>query len=133
MSTDSKDLKVAQLLLNESTGSDNKIDADKVKEVLQELRNLPRSKSLPVLRHYQRLINIHERSYQCIIEKAHSDNNSAFSETLLTNLPQSNPNHTELVTSTNASLIAGFKLKLGDDVYEDAISSRLSRLKKSLP
>ena len=38
MSTDSKDLKVAQLLLNESTGSDNKIDADKVKDVLQELR-----------------------------------------------------------------------------------------------
>ena len=50
----------------------------------------------------------------------------------LQSLPQAESDHTELVTSTNQSLIAGFKLRLGDDVYEDSISSRLNRLKNSL-
>lgn len=132
MASNSKDSKVARLLLIESTSADGRVDIDKVKYVLQELRKLPRTKSMPILRKYQKLITEKERSYQCLIEKAHSSDNSTFSEILLQNLPQAEPDYTELVTSTNHSLIAGFKLRLGDDVYEDSISSRLNRLKNSL-
>ena len=36
----------------------------------------------------------------------------------------------ELKSSENPELIAGFKLKIGDDVYEDSILNRLNRLRK---
>jgi F0F1-type ATP synthase delta subunit len=41
-------------------------------------------------------------------------------------------NKVDLVLEKNEPLIAGFKLRIGDDVYEDSLSSRISRLKKSL-
>ena len=132
MAPNSKDSKVARLLLNESTSENGSVDIEKVKDVLQELRKLPKSKSIPILRKYHKLIKEKEKSYQCLIEKAHSEDNSTFSEILLQNLPQTESDYTELVTSTNHSLIAGFKLRLGDDVYENSISSRLNRLKNSL-
>ena len=132
MASNSKDSKVARLLLIESTGESGRLEIDKAKEVLQELRQLPKSKSIPILRNYLKLVKEKERSYQCLVEKGHSNDNSIFSENLLQRLPQSESDHTELVTSTNQSLIAGFKLRLGDDVYEDSISSRLNRLKNSL-
>ena len=47
-------------------------------------------------------------------------------------LSQTLGNKIELVIKENKSLIAGFRLKIGDDVYEDSIASRISRLKKSL-
>ena len=82
MASSSKDSKVARLLLIESTGEDGRLDIDKAKDVLQELRELPKSKSIPILRNYLKLVKEKERSYQCLIEKAHSNDNSTFSENL---------------------------------------------------
>jgi len=56
MASSSKDSKVARLLLIESTGEDGRVGIDKVKDVLQELRKLPKSKSIPILRNYLKLI-----------------------------------------------------------------------------
>ena len=56
--------------LIESTGEDGRLDIDKAKEVLQELRELPKSKSIPILRNYLKLVKEKERSYQCLIEKS---------------------------------------------------------------
>ena len=39
---------------------------------------------------------------------------------------------TEIKSNESTSLIAGFKLKIGDDVYEDSISNRLNNIRKAL-
>ena len=38
----------------------------------------------------------------------------------------------EIKSYKSASLIAGFKLKIGDDVYEDSIANRLNNIRRAL-
>jgi F0F1-type ATP synthase delta subunit len=70
-------------------------------------------------------------SYQGVLETS-SNENSTLSKIFSEKLRQAMGNKIDLVQIKNESLIAGFKLRIGDDVYEDSLSSRISRLKKSL-
>ena len=89
------------------------------------------SKSLPVLRTYLTLIKRKINTYQGIFEI--SDNkDSSFSTTVTKKLSDLKGCEIDLIEQKNEPLIAGFKLRIGDDVYEDSLSSRISRLKKSL-
>jgi F0F1-type ATP synthase delta subunit len=70
-------------------------------------------------------------SYQGVLETS-TNENSTLSKILSEKLPKAMGNKVDLVLEKNEPLIAGFKLRIGDDVYEDSLSSRISRLKKSL-
>ena len=131
MSKDTKALKIAKGLLLLSLNSEGKADQERVKEIISELRKEGVSKSIPILQHYLTLMKRKINSYQGVLETS-SNENSALSKIFSEKLRQAMGNKIDLVQSKNESLIAGFKLRIGDDVYEDSLSSRISRLKKSL-
>lgn len=132
MAVESKFFKLAQHLVTESLDQDGKVSLEKVEQVLTELRKLPKSRSIHILNSYHTLIKNKISSYECTIEKSGPVNDAHFSECVSSKLPSNGENKPVIVVSSNDSLIAGFRLKLGDDVYEDSIACRLSRLKKSL-
>ena len=41
-------------------------------------------------------------------------------------------NNTEIHSQESQSLIAGIRLKIGDDVYEDSLANRLNNIRKAL-
>jgi len=131
MSKDTKALKIAKGLLLLSLNSEGKADQERVKEIISELRKEGVSKSIPILQHYLTLMKRKINSYQGVLETS-SNENSALSKIFSEKLRQAMGNKIDLVQIKNESLIAGFKLRIGDDVYEDSLSSRISRLKKSL-
>jgi F-type H+-transporting ATPase subunit delta len=97
---------------------------------LAELRNKPVSHSLPVLRNFLSLIKTKINSYEGYLEKA--DPSDSSSNLISENISQAHGKRIDFVIEENNSLIAGFRLRIGDDVYEDSIASRIARLKKSL-
>lgn len=131
MSKDSKALKIAKSLILLSLNDEGKADQQKVEEVISELRKEGVSKSLPILQHYLTLMKRKINSYQGVLETS-SIESSTLSNIFSEKLPKVMGNKTDLVQEINELLIAGFKLRIGDDVYEDSLSSRISRLKKSL-
>ena len=131
MSKDTKALKIAKGLLLLSLNSEGKADQERVKEIISELRKEGVSKSIPILQHYLTLMKRKINCYQGVLETS-SNENSALSKIFSEKLRQAMGNKIDLVQIKNESLIAGFKLRIGDDVYEDSLSSRISRLKKSL-
>jgi len=131
MSKDTKALKIAKGLLLLSLNNEGKADQERVKEIISELRKEGVSKSIPILQHYLTLMKRKINSYQGVLETS-SNENSALSKIFSEKLRQAMGNKIDLVQIKNESLIAGFKLRIGDDVYEDSLSSRISRLKKSL-
>ena len=130
MSKDTKALKIAKGLLLLSLNNEGKADQERVKEIISELRKEGVSKSIPILQHYLTLMKRKINSYQGVLETS-SNENSALSKIFSEKLRQAMGNKIDLVQIKNESLIAGFKLRIGDDVYEDSLSSRISRLKKS--
>ena len=131
MSKDSKALKSAKGLILLSLNDEGKADQQRVEEVISELRKEGVSKSLPILQHYLTLMKRKINSYQGVLETS-TNENSTLSKILSEKLLKAMENKIDLIQEKNEPLIAGFKLRIGDDVYEDSLSSRISRLKKSL-
>ena len=72
----------------------------------------------------------HEYTYQ-----AHGEigckNGEDFSESILKQLQTNSDKSIDVNVIENSSLIAGCKVRLGDDVYENSISDRLDKLEKT--
>ena len=126
-----KSLKVAKALLFSSINREGRVDEQKIKEILIELRKQPRSKTLPILKALLSLVRQKIRSYEGHVAIG-SSNIDKVSDILSQNLSDSFNSKIDLLSSTNNSLISGFRLRIGDDVYEDSLLQRINRLQKAL-
>lgn len=122
---------IAKRLVEISLNEEGRVDPDKINFILAELRNKPMSLSLPVLRNFLSLIKTKINSYEGYLEKTDPSSDSS-SNLISENISQAHGKRIDFVIEENNSLIAGFRLRIGDDVYEDSIASRIARLKKSL-
>lgn len=131
MTKNTKSLKVAKALLFSSINVEGRVDEQKIKEILIELRKQPRSKTLPILKALLSRVRQKIRSYEGHVEIG-STNIHEISNILSQNLSDSFNSKIDLLSSTNNSLISGFRLRIGDDVYEDSLLQRINRLQKAL-
>ena len=122
---------IAKRLVEISLNEEGRVDPEKINLILAELRNKPMSHSLPVLRNFLSLIKTKINSYEGYLEKPGPSSDSS-SILISENISQAHGKRIDFVIEENNSLIAGFRLRIGDDVYEDSIASRIARLKKSL-
>ena len=130
MSSNNKVFKIAQLLLNQSIGENGRVDSDKVSAILNELRENPPSKHVEILRRFGFLVRRHMSSYQVNLEFKGGDGSEITNSLCQKNLIDENANDVQAVDCP--SLIAGFRVKIGDDVYEDSIANRLNNVRKAL-
>lgn len=131
MSKNAKSLKVAKALLLASIDGEGRVDEQKIKEILKELKNQPRSKSLPILKNLLSLVRQKIASYEGQVEIA-STNIEDISNILSKSLSDTFNYKIDLLASTNNSLLSGFRLRIGDNVYEDSLHQRINRLQKAL-
>ena len=131
MLKEAKSFKIAKGLATIALNAEGRVDQEKIGLILSELRKEPTGRSLPILRNFLKIIRQKINSYEGCLEKYNSKADSS-SNLIAEKLSQTLGNKIDLVIKENKSLIAGFRLRIGDDVYEDSIASRISRLKKSL-
>ena len=122
---------IAKKLVEISLNEEGRVDPNKINLILAELRNKPMSHSLPILRNFLSLIKTKINSYEGYLEKADPSSDSS-SNLISENISLAHGKRIDFVIEENNALIAGFRLRIGDDVYEDSIASRIARLKKSL-
>jgi F-type H+-transporting ATPase subunit delta len=130
MSSSNKVFKVAQLLLNQSIGENGRVDSDKVYAILKELRENPPAKHIEILKRFGFLVRRHMSSYQVRLEFKGGDGSEITNSLCRKNLIDENASDVQAVVCP--SLIAGFRVKIGDDVYEDSIANRLNNVRKAL-
>lgn len=131
MAKNAKSLKVAKALLLASIDGEGRVDEQKIQEILKELKNQPRSKSLPILKNLLSLVRQKITSYEGQVEIA-STNIEDISNILSKSLSDTFNYKIDLLASTNNSLLSGFRLRIGDNVYEDSLHQRINRLQKAL-
>ena len=122
---------IAKKLVEISLNEEGRADPEKINLILAELRNKPISHSLPILRNFLTLVKTKINSYEGYLEKVDPSSDSS-SNIISENISQARGKKIDFVIEENKALIAGFRLRIGDDVYEDSIASRIARLKKSL-
>ena len=122
---------IAKNLVEISLNEEGRVDPGKIKLILAELRNKPISYALPILRNFLSVVKTKIDSYEGYLEKVDPFSDSS-SNIISENISQAHGRKIDFVIEENKALIAGFRLRIGDDVYEDSIASRIARLKKSL-
>lgn len=122
--------KIAQLLLIQSLGPEGKVDQDKVVQILSLLREDPPLQHIEILKNFLYLVDRHLASYTGVLEYKGGDGHE-LAKSLCSVESKQNTN-SELETTENKSLIAGVRIRVGDDVYEDSIANRLNNLRKAL-
>jgi F0F1-type ATP synthase delta subunit len=121
---------LAKELVKCSTNQEGLVDRSLVDQVLHALRELNPPKHLDILRSY--LTEIHKtlRNQLVEIELGSELNDSVISE-IKNKIKTLSSGNLDFNVSTNSKLIAGYRIRVIDDVFEDSVQSRLSKLSQS--
>ena len=130
MSTPAKHKNLAKRLLGLSLNDEGRINEASVTEILDSLRKESPIGLKSILRLFLAEIRKHEQTYHARAEIGCNEEKTVV-EKILHKLENSTGRKLMLSVVRNPSLISGCKVRLGDDVYEDSISSRLLALQKS--
>src|SRR5687768_7989126 len=106
---------------------DGELSADRVAGVLQYIEKHRPPNALEVLKAYQRLIAVEVARSQAVIEHA-----GPLEETVAANIAASmTRKYGRRITSVprrNDALLAGLRVRVGDDVYESSVAGQLAAL-----
>ena len=125
-----KPRRLAKSLLQLSLSDDGRIKRNSVEEILESLRESRPTGLVTILRLFLHEIRRHEYTYHARVEYGGKEGEK-LSEKILEKLNQNSSKALDLTVIDNPKLIAGCKIRLGDDVYENSISDRLNNLQKT--
>ena len=110
---------------------DGLVSAEKIEAVLETLRRHPTRKPKTVLKHYLYYIKQAVKRSRAVIEYSGQIDDAGIAA-IKHHLSQ---NYNRTITTTtvaNDSLIAGFRISIGDDVFDASVAGRLNNLAKSV-
>ena len=131
MATTTKTKKVAKKLLSLSLDEEGRVNEEKVRSILDSLREDPPSNHRALLREYQSETRRYLPTVQCGLEVP-ACGQGEVSQIITGKVNASHGSKFSIDSSQKSSLIAGYRIRVGDDVYEDSIDQRLENLRKSL-
>jgi F-type H+-transporting ATPase subunit delta len=106
---------------------DGKLSAERVSGVLGYVEKTKPAHTLAVLKTYQRLVATELARGQAVVEHA-----GAVSESLLQTIAAAmTKKYSRAITASarpNPKLLAGLRVRVGDDVYESSVAGQLSQL-----
>jgi F-type H+-transporting ATPase subunit delta len=110
---------------------DGLVSAEKVQAVLAALRKHPPRKPKTVLKHYLYYIKQEINRSRAVIEYAGQIGEAGIAA--IGNYLSKNYNRTITTTTVeNEDLIAGFRISIGDDIFDASVAGRLNNLAKSV-
>ena len=131
MASISKSRSLGKVLLRQSLDEDGLINKTKAVESIKELHDLNLSYIKEILRHFLAEVRNHLRLHQAQVEIGCLENVEV-KQKIRRKFDAIAGRKIDLSIQTNPELLAGYRIRIGDDVYEDSISRSLENLKKSL-
>ena len=110
---------------------DGTLSADRVTGVLEYIEKHRPANTVAVLKAYARLIAAEVARGQAIVEHAGSIGETALAQ-IGAAMTRKYSRRVAPVAKANPALIAGLRIRVGDDVYESSIASQLSQLAASV-
>lgn len=110
--------------------ADSQISAERVGGVLAYLENHPPRQPLAVLKHYHRLVAAQLAKNRALVEHAGAIDNEIL-RTIEDALMRKYQRPITAAAQPNPGLIAGLRIRIGDDIYESSIIGQLAPLVSS--
>ena len=106
---------------------DGKLSADRVAGVLEYIEKHRPAHTVAVLKAYQRLIAAEVARGQAVVEHAGSVSDATLAS-ISTAMTKKYSRPVAAVARKNDALLAGLRIRVGDDTYESSLASQLAAL-----
>jgi len=110
--------------------ADGRLSEERVAGVLAYVEKNPPAKPIPVLRAYGRLVAIEVAKGRAVVEHSGPVADSAL-QAIAAAMTGRYKRPVVATAKPNASLLAGLRIRVGDDVYESSVSGQLAALSAS--
>jgi F-type H+-transporting ATPase subunit delta len=111
--------------------TDGKLDQQKVSRMVQTVLSEKPRHYAEVLKSYQRLVRLEVERRHVVVESA-APLNREISDQVLTTLKARYGDDLTAEFRTNAGLLGGLRIKVGDDVWDGSVRHRLNALQEQL-
>ena len=122
--------KVSGMLFRNSF-TEGKLDKEKISNMVETLLAEKPRHYVDALKDYQRLIRLETEKRHAVIESA-TQLNSALANQIVTNLRRRYGDDLTIEFRTNPDLLGGLRIKIGDDLWDGSIKTRLHKLQEQL-
>jgi F-type H+-transporting ATPase subunit delta len=122
--------KVSRQLFKHSF-TEGKLDKEKISHMVESLLADKPRHYVDALKVYQRLLRLEVEKRHAVIESATQLNDSV-ADQILANLHSRYGEDLTTEFRTNPELIAGLRIKIGDDVWDGSVKNRLHKLQEQL-
>jgi len=103
------------------------LSAERVSGVLEYIEKHKPAQSVAVLKAYQRLVAAEVARGQAIVEHAGSVNDSVLAN-IAGSMTKKYGRKVTSIAKRNDALLAGLRVRVGDDVYESSVAGQLTQL-----
>lgn len=124
-------MSAARLLLRASRREDGAIDGDKAKQLVKRIGESKPRNHLLILDTFRRLLRLELEAREARIESA-VELSGETRQSLEADLAAKYGNDIRFHYSTNADLVGGLRIRVGSDVWDGTVKSRLDRLSLAL-
>jgi len=111
--------------------TEGKLDKEKISHMVETLLAEKPRHYVDALKDYQRLIRLETEKRHAVIESA-TQLNSALANQIVTNLRRRYGDDLTTEFRTNPDLLGGLRIKIGDDVWDGSVKTRLRKLQDQL-
>jgi F-type H+-transporting ATPase subunit delta len=110
---------------------DGGLDEGRVRQIAQRIATSRRRGALPVLADFQRLVRLDRGRYTALVESA-TPLVAGLREEVQAGLARAYGPRLEVSFEENPALIGGMRIKVGSDVYDGSVRTRLATLEARL-
>jgi len=111
--------------------TEGKLDKEKISHMVESLLAQKPRHYVDALKVYQRLIRLETEKRHVVIESA-TQLNSALANQIVTKLRARYGEDLTTEFRRNPELVAGLRIKIGDDVWDGSVKNRLHKLQEQL-
>ena len=125
-----KQLKKVVAKLIELSFKDGKMIESQVSKAIKILKGLPKYQAIESLTEYLKELKRLQRQHTMIVESS-----TQLSETQIKKIKkimQKRTNITKVVTNINPEILGGFKLKVGDEIWDESLHNKIVQLKEAI-
>jgi F-type H+-transporting ATPase subunit delta len=130
MKTSKEARKISREMFRHSFTS-SKLDEEKITEMVQSVIAKKPRRYVDVLKDYQHLLQLEVEKRHVVVESATPLNRSV-GDQIITNLRARYGEDLTTEFRTNPELLGGLRIKIGNDVWDGSVKSRLNQLQQQL-
>lgn len=126
----SKLLQKTIIKLVEASVKDGKIVESQVTKAIKALKTLPKYEAIQALTEYLKALKREERKYTVFVEAAIPLSADVLKK--MKKIIEKKTKITKVVPSVNSEILGGFKLRIGDQIWDESLLGKITQIKEAI-